>query len=117
MLGFILMVDDFRDDNGATRFVPGSHTWAGTPEQTMRDRRSSYPGELVACGRAGSMVVFLGSVWHGHTANVSQAPRRSIQGYFVKREARPAIDWPARMRPETLARIGPLARQLLALDC
>ena len=25
LVGFILMVDDFRPDNGATRFVPGSH--------------------------------------------------------------------------------------------
>src|SRR3954451_9369901 len=25
MVGFIIMVDEFRSDNGATRFVPGSH--------------------------------------------------------------------------------------------
>ncbi len=27
LLGFILMIDDFRADNGATRFVTGSHRW------------------------------------------------------------------------------------------
>lgn len=29
LVGFILMIDEFRPDNGATRFVPGSHRWAG----------------------------------------------------------------------------------------
>ena len=32
LAGFILMVDDFRDDNGATGFIPGSHKWPGTPD-------------------------------------------------------------------------------------
>lgn len=115
MVGFILMVDEFRHDNGATRFVPGSHTWAEVPEQVMRDRRSNYDGEVVACGHAGSLILFNGSVWHGHTANVSSESRRSIQGYFVRRDAQSGIDWSLRMQPETLARIGPLARYMLAL--
>ena len=33
LVGFIVMVDEFRPDNGATRFVPGSHLWPGTPEE------------------------------------------------------------------------------------
>src|SRR3972149_6499494 len=37
LLGFILMVDDFRPDNGTTRFVPGSPRGAGTPEGTQAD--------------------------------------------------------------------------------
>lgn len=117
MVGLILMLDDFTQGNGATRFVPGSHTWAKVPGQEMADCRSSYPGEVVACGCAGSLIVFQGSTWHGHTANSTSTPRRSIQGYFVRREARSAADWSARIQPSTLARLGPLARQLLALDC
>ena len=35
MLGFIVMVDEFRTDNGATRFVPGSHKWT-THRSTLR---------------------------------------------------------------------------------
>lgn len=115
MVGFILMVDEFRRDNGATRFVPGSHTWAEVPEQVMRDSQSNYDGEVLACGIAGSLILFNGSVWHGHTANVSSESRRSIQGYFVRRDANSGIDWPPRMQPETLARICPLARYVLAL--
>lgn len=73
LLGFILMVDEFRPDNGN------------------------------------------GSVWHGHTANRSNRPRRSIQGAFIPRGGYAATDFAARMQPETRARLSSLARALLAL--
>ena len=114
MVGFILMVDEFRDDNGATRFVPGSHRWAAIPDGLTDGRVADYEGQAVACGPAGSVNVYNGSVWHGHTANRSGEPRRSIQGAYIRREARSGVNLPARMRPETLARIGPVAKYLVA---
>jgi hypothetical protein len=54
LLGFILMVDEFRPDNGATRFVPGSHRWSGTPEDALADLRAEHGAQLLACGKAGS---------------------------------------------------------------
>jgi hypothetical protein len=115
LLGFILMVDDFRSDNGTTRFVPGSHRWSSTPEDTMSDVRAAHDAEVLACGAAGSLLVFNGSAWHGHTANTSNGPRRSIQGAFIPREGRAATDFAARMQPETRARLNALARSVLAL--
>ena len=115
LLGFIVMVDEFRPDNGATRFVPGSHQWPRTPADGVFDERAPYDGEILACGRAGSLLVFNGSTWHGHTANTSSAPRRSIQGAFIPRAGGAAIDFAARMQPETHTRLSPLARQVLAL--
>lgn len=115
MVGFILMVDEFRSDNGATRFMLGSHMWSTIPDDLMNDCLADYEGQVVTCGPAGSIIVYNGSVWHGHTANSSGAPRRSIQGAYIRREAQSGVNLPARMRPETLARIGPLARYLLAI--
>jgi hypothetical protein len=115
LLSFILMVDEFRPDNGATRFVPGSHNWPGQPADTISDPRAEYDGQMLACGEAGSLLVFNGSTWHGHTANVSSGPRRSIQGAFIPRNGRAATDFAARMQPETRARLGPLAQHVLAL--
>jgi hypothetical protein len=116
LVGFILMVDEFRADNGATRFLPGSHRWSSAgPDGVAREPRDDHPGQAPACGPAGSLIVFNGSVWHGHGTNVSAEPRRSIQGAFIRRDERPAMDWPARMRPETLARLGPIARYLLGV--
>ena len=113
LLGFILMVDPFRADNGATRFVPGSHNWSGTPADSMSDPLTGQP--VLACGGTGSLLVFNGSAWHGHSANTSSGPRRSIQGAFIPREGRAGTDFAARMPPETPARLSPLARHVLAL--
>lgn len=116
MVGFIIMVDEFRSDNGATRFVPGSHVAPNDPDDVMKDAAAAYEGQVLAYGPAGSMIIYNGSVWHGHTANRSARPRRSIQGAFIRREAQSGGNLPARMRPETLARIGDLAKYLLDLD-
>lgn len=117
MVGFIFMIDDFRSDNGATRFVPGSHLWSDVPQALAGDwdRKAEYPGQVLACGPAGSMLLFNGSVWHGHTVNCSDAPRRSIQGAYIRRSAESGEDLIARMQPETLARISPLAKYVLAV--
>lgn len=104
MVGFIFMVDDFREDNGATLFVPGSQGVASAPA-------SAEP--LAACGLAGSMIVFNGSVWHGHGPNRTDIPRRSIQGAFIRRSAKSGGHSAARMTPETRARLTPLARYLV----
>jgi hypothetical protein len=112
LVGFIVMVDEFHAGNGATRFVPGSHLWPREPDESG-DTAGTHDGEVLACGPAGSALIFNGSVWHGHTANRSTRCRRSIQGAFIPREARASIDQAARMRPETFKRIGDLARYVL----
>jgi ectoine hydroxylase-related dioxygenase (phytanoyl-CoA dioxygenase family) len=116
MLAFILMVDEFRPDNGATRFVPGSHRWTEAPEDVLVDPLAPYPGEILACGPAGSMILFDASTWHEHTANTSPAGRRSLQGTFIPRTGRPATDFVGRMEPETLARLSPVARWLVGIE-
>jgi ectoine hydroxylase-related dioxygenase (phytanoyl-CoA dioxygenase family) len=76
-----------------------------------------HPPVLVtAYSPAGSMIVFNGSVWHGHTMNRSVEPRRSIQGAYILRDADSGENLRARMLPETLSRISPLARYLLAVE-
>jgi len=115
LVGFIVMVDEFRAENGATRFVPGSHLLSHEPGELMKETADSCEGQVLACGPAGSVIIFNGSVWHGHAANRSARRRRSIQGAFIPREARPAVKQAARIRPETLHRIGDLAKYLLDL--
>lgn len=115
LVGFILMIDAFRPGNGATRFVPGSHRSPETLEGVMADRRAEHGGQVLACGPAGSLLIFNGSAWHGHTVNTSEQPRRSLQGAFIPRDGRAGTDFSARMRPEMRERLGPLARYVLAL--
>ena len=115
MLGFIFMIDSFREENGATRFVPTSHQWTDLPCDRMSDPRAKFPGEVLACGERGTMIIFNGAIWHGHTANLTPDSRRSIQGYFVRRSAHSGFDFRNRILPATRSRMSPLARYLLVL--
>jgi len=116
MVGFIFMVDEFRRDNGATRFVPGSHRWPHAPSDVMQDATAHYEGQVSACGPEGSVVIYNGSVCHGHGVNQTNEPRRSIQGAYIRRDDKQGTNQAARMRPETLARIGGLAKYLLNVE-
>jgi ectoine hydroxylase-related dioxygenase (phytanoyl-CoA dioxygenase family) len=113
LLSFIFMIDAFTPDNGATRFIPGSHRWGHSPRDA---RLHEFAAQLVsACGPAGSLLVFNGSTWHGQGMNGSTRPRRSLQGAFIPRDGRAATDFGARMPRETFERLTPLARQVLGL--
>ena len=113
LVGFILMVDEFRPDNGATCFVPGSHTRPRAPPDAMPNQPAV--GQVPTCGRAGSLLIFNGSAWHGHGVNTTSETRRSIQGFFIPRDGHASTDFAARMAPETRARLSPLAHHVLAL--
>jgi ectoine hydroxylase-related dioxygenase (phytanoyl-CoA dioxygenase family) len=116
MVGFIFMVDEFRHDNGATRFVPGSHRWPHAATDVMPDATADYEGQVWACGPAGSVVIYNGSVWHGHGINQTDEPQRSIQGAYIRRDDTQGMNQAARMRPETFARIGALAKYVLNVE-
>jgi ectoine hydroxylase-related dioxygenase (phytanoyl-CoA dioxygenase family) len=116
LLGCILMVDAFDAENGATRFVPGSHLHPQEPSEVMNDPQEAHEEQVLACGPAGSVIIFNASTWHSHGANQSLRPRRSIQAHYVPRVAQASPDdHVQRMRPETLLRIGVLAKYVLAL--
>src|SRR5262249_9862525 len=60
MVGFILMVDPFGPENGATRFVPGSHLKPTAPGGAGPDLEAGHEDEVPACGPAGSVIVYNG---------------------------------------------------------
>ena len=96
------LLDDFTEENGGTRYVPGSHRLA----------RGPAAGEAVNTvaieAPAGSMLVMDGRLWHQTGANRSRDCRRAaLFGYFVKRWLRPQINWNAALWPETIARLSP----------
>jgi hypothetical protein len=105
LVGFILMVDAFTVDNGSTQFIPGSHQAAQPPGGGGAEQA----GQVLALGSRGSLVIYNGSVWHGHSANRTARPRRSIQGSYVRR--RPDVT--VGCQPDTEARLDDLARYVL----
>lgn len=109
----IWMLDDFTEENGATRVVPGSHRFGRRPGDDMPDPRRPHPQEVLLLGEAGTCVVFNGHLWHGGTINTSGAPRRALHGAFARREHRQQTVQADYLRPETVGRLSPEQRYLL----
>ncbi|HEY5936992.1 MAG TPA: phytanoyl-CoA dioxygenase family protein, partial [Kofleriaceae bacterium] len=73
----IFAIDDFTEDNGATVVLPGSHAWGDrmpTDDDRATERKVIMP--------AGSMVFFVGTLWHGGGANRSTAPRMCVTAQY-----------------------------------
>ena len=68
-LNAIWALSDFREDNGATRIVPGSHKYASSPEYGK-----AYDA-VTATMKAGSVMLFDSALWHGGGANNSDNRR------------------------------------------
>src|SRR5258708_17742669 len=65
-------LDEFTEENGATRFIAGSHRWEADRLPTAAD--------AVSCASMspGSAMFYLGSLWHGGGANRTSRPRLGV---------------------------------------
>ena len=72
------MLDDFSDENGGTRLIPGSHL-----VENWRERQKAP--SVAAEGPAGSALVFDGRLVHGTGANrTGDAHRHGILSYYCR---------------------------------
>jgi ectoine hydroxylase-related dioxygenase (phytanoyl-CoA dioxygenase family) len=109
----IWLLDDFTEENGATRVVPGSHRLTVSVRDAVPDRDAPHPDQVTLTAPAGTVVVFNSHLWHGGTRNRSGRPRRALHSYFTRRANGQQLDQRAYIRPETLARLSPAARFIL----
>jgi ectoine hydroxylase-related dioxygenase (phytanoyl-CoA dioxygenase family) len=79
VLTAIWMLDDFTDENGATRVVPRSHRLLGAVPKSWAQPGARHPDEIVVTGQSGSVLVMNGYLWHAGRRNQSRGPRRAAQ--------------------------------------
>ena len=100
-------LSDFTERNGATRLVPGSHRLDHSP--SYGQHYDSVAAEM----RAGSVLVWHGSLWHGGGANCSDARRVGIaMNYcagFIRQQENQQLGIPR----EIVQRFSPRLRQLV----
>ncbi len=82
----IWLVDDFTEENGATRLIPRSHLYSKIPDQELEDPWAKHPHEVMVTGEAGSVFLFNAHLWHGGTRNRSARQRRAIHSYFCRHD-------------------------------
>jgi hypothetical protein len=112
----VWMLDDFTAENGATRVIPGSHTWGRRPADVLDDPLATHPQEVLVLGRAGSIAVLNAHAWHGGTANHSPAPRLAMHAFYCRRD-KPQQQYQKQLLPPDLQeRLSPRLRDMLALD-
>jgi ectoine hydroxylase-related dioxygenase (phytanoyl-CoA dioxygenase family) len=113
----IWLLDDFTEQNGATRLVPGSHR-RGTemPEDHMADTTAPHPDERLLIAPAGTVVVFNSHTWHGGTRNETSNSRRAMHAYYCRRNVAQQLDQRKYIRAETRRRLSDAALTVLGLD-
>jgi hypothetical protein len=109
VLNTIWALDDFREENGATRFVPGSHLW---------DDRWPSDSDEIGCAAmpAGSVAFYLGKLWHGGGANVTDEPRLGVILEYVASWLRPQENHILAVPRETVADLHPRLQELLGYN-
>ncbi len=111
----IWALDDFREDNGATRVIPGSHRY----DDKLRFRSEDT---VAAEMKRGSVLFYTGSLYHGGGANHSDAVRRGVNITYdvawLRQEENQYLSCPAeiaRELPDDLLRLMGYARGAYAL--
>ena len=103
------MLDDFTENNGATRVIPKSHLFRKKPGWGY----DSEQDEIILTGPAGSMAMWLSQTWHRSGPNLTDNPRRALLGYFSRSWIKPFSDYTRAVPKEVMETYTPSARYLM----
>ena len=111
----IWAMNDFTEENGATRVIPGSHKMA---DKLQFQEKDTVPAEMPA----GSVVFYTGALYHGGGANRSDSVRYGLNLTYtlgwLRQEENQYLSVPpevARTLPDSLLRLIGYARGAYAL--
>jgi len=102
------MLEDFTEENGATRIVPGTQKQPEFPPDN-----TPVPEEISITGPRGSVLVMDGAVWHGGGANHSKSTRWCILSTYVRWFFKPAFDFSRNMPGDFYARMTARQKQVM----
>jgi hypothetical protein len=81
-----------------------------------RDPYAPHPQEIKVTGKAGSVAVINGHIWHGGTRNESGAPRRVLHLAIGRRDLPQQLNEREHLTPELQARANPSQKFLLDIE-
>jgi ectoine hydroxylase-related dioxygenase (phytanoyl-CoA dioxygenase family) len=111
-INMIWCLNDVDEENGATRFIPGSHKMRWKCELPGNAEEQTIPFQA----RAGSIVVMDGRLWHTSGANVSKSRERALLfGYYSSSFIRGQQNWNASLSASTIRTLSPQMCEWLGL--
>ena len=111
MAQWLVMLDDFTEENGATYLLSGSHKSPNLP-----DENTFFAAASRAVGPAGSIVVFNSNLWHAAGVNRSGGPRRALTIAFTRPFIKQQLDYPRALGYEHAGGLSLRLRQLLGYN-
>jgi ectoine hydroxylase-related dioxygenase (phytanoyl-CoA dioxygenase family) len=106
VLNTMWALDDFTTENGATIVIPGSHRW-------IDDRPTADTKTFQAVVPAGSVMLFVGSIYHGGGANQTDRPRLGVILEYCAGWVRPQENHILGVPKEIVATLDPRLQELL----
>jgi len=109
VLNTMWALDDFTEDNGATVVVPGSQL------RSMADRPTDDEA-IAATMPAGSVMFYVGTVWHGGGTNRTTARRLGVILEYVASWLRAQETHTVSVPPEVVRTLDPKLQELLGYN-
>ena len=88
MINMLIMLDEFKIENGATRLIPSSHYYEEFPSKEYIEKKAEY-----ITGKAGTILLFNSNIWHSASKNLNDEPRRTLTLNFTKPYIKPQFDF------------------------
>jgi ectoine hydroxylase-related dioxygenase (phytanoyl-CoA dioxygenase family) len=122
-LSTIVAVEDFTTENGGTEVIPGSHRWSdeevlGAYHSGDAETDPTYAGRLEGMAvpvemKAGSCLVFAGTLLHRGGANRSNGTRRAFSNQYCQPWARTQENFFLAIPPREVAGMSATVQSLL----
>lgn len=107
-MGATILLDDFTEENGATRYLPGSHR---SPEKPSDEEFARDSQRLIA--KAGSAWYFNGRLWHAGGNNTTDRWRHAVTINMARPYIKQRLDIPRLLEGVDLGGVSDVALQKL----
>lgn len=107
----LISLHEFTEENGATAIVPHSQKQGVYPDSDSFNKE-----RIQLCCPQGSLLVFVGMVWHCSMPNNATTERTSVLGQYLPKFVKPMEDLGYSVDKDIIEAATPELQQLLGID-